>query len=331
MNKYHAFLKILECGSFTVAADELNYTQSAVSQMISSLEKELDTTLFVRSRHSLQLTYEGEQLLPLIRKMVQDERMLKEKATELKGMQAGVVRMATFATFSGSLLPHILKSFQKDYPNVVFELHQGYYREIEQWVERDVVDFGITNIAGVKKFQCQPLFEDPFFVVVPPEHRLAKEKQLKPQQLQKEVFVALDEGDDRDFLNLLEKQNISLDIRYRFCDDNSILSMVENGDCHFAKACHFGRAAGFGAHPASAAHPPQRRGHSKNQAGAFAHQPDVFAFFERTYCRTRRPDAVVRRKRKALGRRPRAFLWLFLLQQHAKTKENFFFFCRAGG
>ena len=229
MNKYHAFLKILECGSFTVAADELNYTQSAVSQMISSLEKELDTTLFVRSRHSLQLTYEGEQLLPLIRKMVQDERMLKEKAMELKGMQAGVVRMATFATFSGSLLPHILKSFQKDYPNVVFELHQGYYREIEQWVERDVVDFGITNIAGVKKFQCQPLFEDPFFVVVPPEHRLAKEKQLQPQQLQKEVFVALDEGDDRDFLNLLEKQNISLDIRYRFCDDNSILSMVENG------------------------------------------------------------------------------------------------------
>lgn len=39
----------------------------------------------------------------------------------------------------------------------------------------------------------------------------------------------------------------------------------------------------------------------------------------------------MRRKRKALGRRPRAFLWLFLLQQHTKTKENFFFFCRAGG
>ncbi len=229
LNKYDAFLKILECGSFTVAAEELNYTQSAVSQMISSLEKELETTLFVRSRRSLQLTYEGEQLLPLIRKLVQDEQLLKEKALELKGMQAGIVRMATFATFSGSLLPHILKAFQKSYPHVVFELHQGYYREIEQWVERDVVDFGITNIDGVKKYHCQALFEDPLYVVLPPGHRLEKEKTIAPQQLKGEVFVVMDEGDDRDFLNLLEQQDISLDIRYRLCDDNSILSMVENG------------------------------------------------------------------------------------------------------
>ena len=47
MRKYMAFLKVIECGSFTTAADELNYTQSAVSQMISALEKELKTTLFM--------------------------------------------------------------------------------------------------------------------------------------------------------------------------------------------------------------------------------------------------------------------------------------------
>ena len=53
MNKYIAFLKVVECGSFTLAANELNYTQSAVSQMIGSLEKELKITLFIRSKHGL--------------------------------------------------------------------------------------------------------------------------------------------------------------------------------------------------------------------------------------------------------------------------------------
>ena len=70
MRKYQAFLKVVECGSFTVAADELNYTQSAVSQMISSLEKELNTTLFIRSKYGLRLTYEGVQLLPFVRDLV---------------------------------------------------------------------------------------------------------------------------------------------------------------------------------------------------------------------------------------------------------------------
>ena len=70
MRKYMAFLKVIECGSFTIAADELNYTQSAVSQMISALEKELKTTLFIRSKFGLQLTKEGEQLKPYIYDLV---------------------------------------------------------------------------------------------------------------------------------------------------------------------------------------------------------------------------------------------------------------------
>ena len=229
MNKYQAFLKVVECGSFTEAADELNYTQSAVSQMILTLEKELGTPLFIRSRHSLQLTYEGEQLLPLMRRLVNDYRELNDRALALKGLEAGIVRMAAFGTFSGSLLPHILKEFKKDYPNVIIELHQGYYREIEQWVEKDVVDFGITNIDGIKKYQTRKLFDDPLFVVVPKHHPWAMEKKIPLEKLQEEVFVVLDEGDEKDYLNRLEKMDISLNIHYRLCDDNSILSMVENG------------------------------------------------------------------------------------------------------
>ena len=63
MNRYIAFLKVFERNSFSDAARDLGYTQSAVSQMIKSLEAELGVTLLVRSRSGVTLTYEGRHLL----------------------------------------------------------------------------------------------------------------------------------------------------------------------------------------------------------------------------------------------------------------------------
>lgn len=62
MNRYIAFLKVFERNSFSDAARDLGYTQSAVSQMIKSLEEELGVTLLVRSRSGVALTYEGRQM-----------------------------------------------------------------------------------------------------------------------------------------------------------------------------------------------------------------------------------------------------------------------------
>ncbi|MCJ7855304.1 LysR family transcriptional regulator [Lachnospiraceae bacterium NSJ-143] len=229
MRKYVAFLKVIEHGSFTMAAEELNYTQSAISQMINTLEKDLNVTLFIRSKHGLQLTYEGTQLVPIIRELVKTDNKLKEKCMALNGLQAGIVRIATFATFSGSIFPKILKEFKKDYPNIIFEFHQGYYREIENWVSKDVVDFGITNIDDMKKFQTYKLFDDPLFVALPKDHELTGESQIDVKSLKDEPFIVLDEGDEKDFMNVLRTMSIELDIKYHLCDDNSILAMVENG------------------------------------------------------------------------------------------------------
>ena len=140
-----------------------------------------------------------------------------------------IFRVSNHSHAAQDVIHEHFKEFKKDYPNVIIELHQGYYREIEQWVEKDVVDFGITNIDGIKKYQTRKLFDDPLFVVVPKHHPWAMEKKIPLEKLQEEVFVVLDEGDEKDYLNRLEKMDISLNIHYRLCDDNSILSMVENG------------------------------------------------------------------------------------------------------
>ena len=114
MRKYMAFLKVIECGSFTIAADELNYTQSAVSQMISALEKELKTTLFIRSKFGLQLTKEGEQLKPYIYDLVDSYNNLNEKSSALSGLDSGIIRITTFGTLAGGFLPKVFKKFSAD-------------------------------------------------------------------------------------------------------------------------------------------------------------------------------------------------------------------------
>ena len=66
VNKYQMFLKTVECGSFSKAAAEMSFTQSAVSHAAQALENELNITLLSRNRGGVVLTADGRALLPRI-------------------------------------------------------------------------------------------------------------------------------------------------------------------------------------------------------------------------------------------------------------------------
>jgi len=229
MRKYFAFIKVIECGSFTVAADELSYTQSAISQMVSALEKELNTTLFIRSKYGLQLTKEGETLYPYIKELVDAHNSLYEKAKSLNALQMGTVKVATFGSFANVILPNIYKDFHKAYPNIVLETRQGAYKDIEHWLNKDMADFGITKIDNIKGFEKEPLFEDPMYAIIPVEHRLKEEENIEVKNLAGEKFISLDEENDADYLDMLNIINHDFDIQCKVCDYITIQAMVENG------------------------------------------------------------------------------------------------------
>ena len=96
MNRYKAFIKIVETGSFSRAAETLGYTQSALSQMVHTLEKELSTTLLLRSRTGITLTADGREYLPYIQSIANAQRELEVKFSEMQGLQSGLIRIGTF-------------------------------------------------------------------------------------------------------------------------------------------------------------------------------------------------------------------------------------------
>ena len=131
ITKYQIFLKTAACGSFSKAAEAMNFTQSGISHAINSLEGELGVTLLSRNRGGVVLTADGRALLPQIEKLCAAHHTMMQTVESLKGMDSGLVKVATFSSVSFLWLPRILKSFGQIYPNIEFEVITGdYYEQI---------------------------------------------------------------------------------------------------------------------------------------------------------------------------------------------------------
>ena len=225
---YEALLTVLESGSFSGAARIMGYTQSAVSQMVKTLEERLGVTLLLRSRTGAELTREGEALLPDIREMANAERKLSDHAAALRGLEQGAVHIGAFPSVSGSLLPPAIKRFKEAHPGIRFALHQGLYPEMEDMVREGVVDFSFTDLARPTEQEEELLYTDAYVVVLPEDHPLTALERIPLRFLSEEPFILLEEGRGGGTLTEFLKAHSELNVQYRVADDYGVLNMVEN-------------------------------------------------------------------------------------------------------
>lgn len=215
--------------SFTKAAETAGYTQSAVSQTVKTVENELGTELFIRSRGGISLSPDGEQFLPYFRQIYNAEKDLEQKKKEMDGLSNSTVVIGTFTSVSRGILPELMKNFRRIYPGVRFELRQGEYTGIEKWVKDKSVDFGFVCTDAVTDIRTEELYSDEMAAVLPEGHRLESCETVTLKQLSEENFILLDEGEYSVALEAFEKQKLYPEIRYKVYDDYSILEMVRQG------------------------------------------------------------------------------------------------------
>ncbi len=229
MNRYLALQKIIELGSFSKAAEALGYSQSAMSQMIASLEDELSIKLLNRYRTGAKLTIEGAELYPYLERMIYQYLAAQEKAKEIRGLETGVIRMGTLASISAHWMPGLLKDFQTQYPNVEFVIHQGDYTSIQEWIKTGAIDFGFVNPKAVTGLETIVLKEGPMLAVVPKQHPLAKRDTIPLELLAAEPFILLEEGHYYEPLEAFQSIHATPNIKYTIHDDYAIMTMVEAG------------------------------------------------------------------------------------------------------
>lgn len=227
--KYLAFVKTVETGSFTRAAQALDYAQSSISKMVADLETEWGMTLLERSKSGVCLTSAGEQIMPFLRKVLQDHQELEGQISRMNGIETGIVRIGTFASVAINWLPNIFAALQKDYPGIGYEMLLGDYDEVEYWIGEGRVDCGFLRLPTRKNFDTILLKQDEYKLVLPPGHPLAEQETVAAEELNGLPFLLLEHGGKTEVSDLLERCGVKPDIRFTTWEDFAIMAMVERG------------------------------------------------------------------------------------------------------
>lgn len=224
-----AFLAAAESGTLTAAADELGYTPSGVSQLITALEEDLGFKLLDRTRKGVSLSREGERMLPMIRQFINNEADLYEMARNINGLTTGTVTIALYVSVAAFLMPDVIRAFQKDYPMIEIRLMEGNWLQICENLRKGIADSAILTYDEYEDFDCMPLLEDEMVAVLPPDHPLAGNDAYPLERCEKEDFIMPGLGDDVDVVNLLKKHDLHPHIKYVTNDTMVMLSMIKSG------------------------------------------------------------------------------------------------------
>ncbi|MHC5268956.1 LysR family transcriptional regulator [Enterococcus sp. LJL98] len=146
LDLYRIFNVVSQNQSFSQAAQELYMTQSAVSQAIGKLEKELDLQLFYRTSKGVILTNEGKMLNEHIHSALGMIQVGEEKLLEFKTLEAGHLRIGVGDTISRYYLLPYLEAFHEKYPGIKLTILNGTTPEITGFIKSGKVDLGVCNL-----------------------------------------------------------------------------------------------------------------------------------------------------------------------------------------
>ncbi|HZV33686.1 MAG TPA: LysR family transcriptional regulator [Verrucomicrobiae bacterium] len=187
------FCDLAETESFTKAAQINNVTQSAVSQQISSLERQFKSLLIERSKKKFRLTREGQVLYDFSKQIIQSYDSLHSKLQEIKDIISGTIRVATIYSIGLHDLPPYIKKFLKSYPTVNVHVEYRRANQVYDDVLSNVVDLGLVAYPmRESKLETVSLRKDPLVLICHPQHPFAKMKTVKLKALSGQKFIGFE-------------------------------------------------------------------------------------------------------------------------------------------
>jgi DNA-binding transcriptional LysR family regulator len=181
-------------GSFSAAAEALDYTQSAVSQAIARLEAEVGTTLLVRDRRGVRATAAGATLLAHVDGILAQVQAAEDDLAAVLGVRGGRLRIASFPSAGSTLIPQAVAAFRALHPDVELSLGEGEPEEIAPRLRAGEFDLALLfEFSGephrFKGLAATPLIHDPMWVALPVEHQLARKHHLALIDLRDQDWV----------------------------------------------------------------------------------------------------------------------------------------------
>src|SRR3954463_2279597 len=187
--------EVIARGSFSAAADSLHLSQSAVSQQIAVLEREVGIPLLERTTQGPKLTAAGEALMEhgdaVICRLEEAEREL----AQIAGLEGGRLRLASFPTASATLMTRALSLFRERFPKVELQFSEDEPEDAFPGLKRG--DFDLAVVFDYPDFpldfsrdvEAELIYEEPMRIALPPGHPLAGAKSVRIEDLAAEDWL----------------------------------------------------------------------------------------------------------------------------------------------
>ncbi len=185
---------VLDLGSISAAASVLGYTQSAVSQQLAALEREVGTALVDRSQRPLRPTSAGASLRPHVERVLAALGGAEAAVEDLRGGTSRL-RLAAFPSALSSFVPTAVRDLRRRHPQLVVQVLQFETREAIERLRGGDADLAVVHhLPGVAVpetagLQRRRLLVDHLYVVVPEGHRLARRDSVSVTDLEAEPLV----------------------------------------------------------------------------------------------------------------------------------------------
>ena len=218
--------------SVSKAARAHGLSQSAASQTLSELERELDVELFDRRRRPLDITPAGKIYIDYCREVLRKDDELKASLAKLRKHADGTVRVAAIYSVGLSEMSHIEARFEELFPEA--ELQVQYLRPERVWeaILHDQADLGLMSYAeSSREVVAIPWRDEEMVVAVAPEHMLARQESIPITAVEGQPFIGFDDDlpiqDQID--RYLREHKVTVNVTLRFDNIEMIKQAVTHG------------------------------------------------------------------------------------------------------
>ena len=187
------YCDVVRLRSFSRGAELSFVSQSAASQAVQQLEREVGVALIDRTRRPFAVSPAGQSFYTAAREMLESWEKAKAEIAGVKAQVDGTVRVAAIYSVGLHDMSHHLQRFMSLYPKVRVQLECLHPHKVVQAVLNDEADVGIMSYPPQDRaLSIVPLRSEPMAFVCHPGHRLARRRAVAPEDLAGEPFVAFD-------------------------------------------------------------------------------------------------------------------------------------------
>ena len=220
----------VDLGSFSKASEVVGYTQSGLTHLVNSLEREIGFPLIVRSHNGISLTEQGRELVPAIRQFLQANANLENRIQAIAKQQMETIRIAAYASMAMCWMPEILYRFRRICPNVDVDL-----RMVDHALEPfELLQDGKTDVIFASRQNygtCEwtPLYHELLYAILPRDYPLKSPTEFPLKEFEGKEFLMPYGRFDIDVHAAFKREGVKANEQTVYVDDETVIRMVGKG------------------------------------------------------------------------------------------------------